>query len=52
MAKKLRIYYKIENHKLVITKKDCPKCGLGTYLANHDTRFACGKCGYTEWFKK
>ena len=28
--------------------KSCPKCGPGTFLANHKDRDACGKCGYTE----
>jgi len=32
-------------------KKTCPKCGPGYFMAEHKNRFACGKCGYTE-FKK
>ena len=28
----------------------CPKCGVR--MASHADRFACGKCGYTEWKKK
>ena len=28
--------------------KSCPKCGPGTFLANHKDRTCCGKCGYTE----
>ncbi len=27
--------------------KFCPKCG--SKLGAHADRFACGKCGYTEW---
>ncbi|MEM3781537.1 MAG: 30S ribosomal protein S27ae [Candidatus Micrarchaeaceae archaeon] len=30
-------------------KKFCPKCG--SRMAEHADRFACGKCGYTEWSK-
>jgi len=30
------------------TKTECPRCG-DTYLAQHDDRQHCGKCGYTEW---
>lgn len=30
--------------------KFCPKCG--SRMADHADRFACGKCGYTEWKKK
>ncbi|HLC58899.1 MAG TPA: 30S ribosomal protein S27ae [archaeon] len=29
----------------------CPRCGSGTYMANHKDRFSCGKCHMTE-FKK
>lgn len=28
--------------------KFCPKCGAGTFLANHKDRITCGKCGYME----
>lgn len=33
-------------------KKSCPRCGEGTYLAKHKDRLYCGKCHYTEFFKK
>jgi small subunit ribosomal protein S27Ae len=28
--------------------KSCPKCGQGTFLAQHKDRLTCGKCGYME----
>jgi len=28
--------------------KFCPKCGPGTFMANHKDRSHCGNCGYTE----
>lgn len=28
----------------------CSKCGAR--MGNHADRFACGKCGYTEWKQK
>ncbi len=31
-------------------KKLCPKCGSG--MAEHEDRYACGKCGYTEFKTK
>ncbi len=31
-------------------EKMCPKCG--SRLANHNNRFSCGKCGYTEFKEK
>jgi len=53
--KKLEIaiykYYEVVNGKLVRKRKFCPRCGPGVYLADHPDRYACGKCGYTE-FKK
>lgn len=45
-------YFKIEGDKLVRTKKHCPKCGPGVFLADHKDRVSCGKCGYTEFIKK
>jgi len=26
----------------------CPKCGPGTFLAEHSNRRSCGRCGYSE----
>ncbi len=40
--------YKVEDGKLVRTHKECPKCP-GAYMAQHNGRQACGKCGYTEF---
>ena len=42
---------KIEGDKLTRKKKLCPRCGLGTYMAEHKDRYYCGKCGFTEWKK-
>lgn len=42
--------YKI--HKIYdngkVKNKSCPKCGDGTFMANHKDRNTCGKCGYME----
>lgn len=43
--------YKVEGNKLVRTKKQCPKCGIGVFMGAHEDRNACGKCGYTEFHK-
>jgi ubiquitin-small subunit ribosomal protein S27Ae len=32
--------------------KSCPKCGQGTFLANHKSRLYCGQCKYTEFIKQ
>ena len=41
--------YKIEGDSLKRERKSCPKCGAGTFLANHEKRLHCGNCGYTEF---
>ena len=45
-------YYKDVDGKIERTRKNCPKCGPGVFLAEHPNRTACGKCGYTEFKKK
>jgi small subunit ribosomal protein S27Ae len=43
--------FSIDNNRVTHEKRYCPKCGNGYFLAEHDNRLSCGKCGYTE-FKK
>jgi small subunit ribosomal protein S27Ae len=45
----LRKLYKIKEGKVVRTHTPCPKCGPGTFLAEHKDRLACGNCGHTEF---
>jgi len=45
-------YFKLEGTKLTRTRRHCPKCGPGVFMAEHPNRVACGKCGYTEFKKK
>jgi small subunit ribosomal protein S27Ae len=47
-----RMYYKIEGGKIVRERQQCPKCGPGTFMGKHKDRLSCGRCGYTEFFKK
>lgn len=51
MAEKRQLY-KVEGGKLSRTRKSCPKCGPGVFLAEHKDRTACGRCGYTEFKAK
>ncbi|MCL4372390.1 30S ribosomal protein S27ae [Candidatus Marsarchaeota archaeon] len=36
-----------EKHKPYKPGKMCPKCG--SRMGEHQDRYACGKCGYTEF---
>jgi ubiquitin-small subunit ribosomal protein S27Ae len=45
-------HYKIEGEIAKKNKKFCPRCGPGTFLADHGNRVFCGKCHYTEYKKK
>lgn len=44
--------YKANGDKLVVSGKSCPKCGSGVFLAQHNNRESCGKCGYTAFKPK
>lgn len=44
--------YKIEGAKVSRAKKTCPRCGAGTFLAEHKNRFYCGRCHYTIFKEK
>jgi len=43
--------YKLEEGKIK-RSISCPKCGIGTFLAEHKDRLYCGKCHYTEFKNK
>jgi small subunit ribosomal protein S27Ae len=44
--------YEIKDDKIIRKRRNCPKCGDGTFLGKHKNRESCGKCGYTEFTKK
>jgi len=48
MAKARVGLYETKGDTLVRTHKSCPKCGPGTFLAEHEGRRSCGRCGYSE----
>jgi ubiquitin-small subunit ribosomal protein S27Ae len=48
MAKARVGLYLTKGDTLTRTHKSCPKCGPGTFLAEHPNRRSCGKCGYSE----
>ncbi len=43
--------YDIKDNKIQRKRKFCPKCE-GVFLAQHEDRLSCGRCGYTEPIKK
>lgn len=48
MAKARVGLYQVQGDTFSRTHKSCPKCGAGTFLAEHANRRSCGKCGYAE----
>jgi small subunit ribosomal protein S27Ae len=48
VAKARTDLYKVQGETLNRTHKSCPKCGPGIFLAEHEDRRSCGKCGYSE----
>lgn len=46
-----RELYVVEEKKVTRQRRFCPRCGPGVFLGEHKDRYACGRCGYTE-FKK
>jgi small subunit ribosomal protein S27Ae len=47
--KKIFTYYEIIDGRLSRRLRKCPRCG--SFMAGHKSpqRWACGKCGYTEF---
>ena len=42
-------FYKVDDAKVTRLRKECPRCGKGTFLAEHSDRLSCGKCGYADF---
>ena len=40
--------YEVSGNSVKRKNPFCPKCGVGTFMANHKDRKTCGKCGYME----
>jgi small subunit ribosomal protein S27Ae len=43
-----RELYVVESDHLVRSRRFCPRCGPGVFLAEHENRFTCGRCHYSE----
>ena len=44
--------YKIDGNRIKRLRRQCPRCGDGVFLAEHENRYSCGRCGYTEFKKR
>ena len=44
--------YKVEGDSLTRLRKECPRCGRGYFMAQHQGRLTCGHCGYTTYSQK
>ena len=44
-------FYEVKDGKANRLRRECPRCGRGTFLAEHRDRLTCGKCGYTSYKK-
>jgi ubiquitin-small subunit ribosomal protein S27Ae len=47
-AQKIYKAYEVSSDSAKRKNKFCPKCGPGTFMADHKDRSSCGKCGYME----
>ncbi len=41
--------YEVKDEGLERKNTSCPRCGEGVFMADHEDRMACGRCGYTVW---
>ncbi len=41
--------YTVKDGKVERKLLSCPRCGQGYFMADHGDRYACGKCGYTQF---
>ena len=44
--------YKVDGNSLTRLRKECPRCGKGYFMAEHQNRLTCGNCGYTTYKTK
>jgi small subunit ribosomal protein S27Ae len=44
--------YKVEGDKVSRARPTCERCGPGYFMADHDSRYTCGHCGFTRYKQK
>jgi small subunit ribosomal protein S27Ae len=50
--KGIKAMYKVEGDKVTRVRPSCERCGPGYFMADHDTRYTCGHCGFNRYKKK
>lgn len=43
-----RELYTVEGEHISRSRRFCPRCGPGVFLAEHEDRYTCGNCKYSE----
>jgi small subunit ribosomal protein S27Ae len=46
---KVHKLFKVDGDSLTRLRKECPRCGRGYFMAQHEGRLTCGNCGYTTY---
>jgi len=51
--RRIQVYklYKVDGNTLSRLRKECPRCGKGYFMAQHENRLTCGHCDYTTYTK-
>lgn len=51
-SSKVSVLYKIQENKIVRLRPTCERCGAGFFMADHNSRYTCGHCGFTKYKEK
>ncbi|MCL1978461.1 MAG: 30S ribosomal protein S27ae [Candidatus Bathyarchaeota archaeon] len=51
-ASGVSVLYKVEGDKVSRARPTCERCGPGYFMADHDSRYTCGHCGFTRYKQK
>ncbi|MDR2700396.1 MAG: 30S ribosomal protein S27ae [Nitrososphaerota archaeon] len=51
-ASGVSVLYKVEGDKVFRARPTCERCGPGYFMADHDSRYTCGHCGFTRYKQK
>jgi small subunit ribosomal protein S27Ae len=46
------VLYKVEGDKVSRARPTCERCGPGYFMADHNSRYTCGHCGFTRYKQK